>query len=628
LKYQVLLSSLIFIFILSISGTVAAANANNTTDIVSIATNGSMSDGYSSVPSISADGRYVAFTSYADNLVANNTNYNLNVYVRDTILNTTTLVSVSSTGEQGDSDSYTPSISSNGRYIAFSSDADNLVSNDINGYEDVFLRDTILNTTTLVSVSSTGEQGDSDSSQPSISANGNYIAYTSDADNLVPNDSNGYSDVFVYDQASNTTKIVSVSSTGEHGDSSSYQPSISGTGRYIAFCSFADNLVSNDTNGLYDVFVYDQNSGDTERVSLQNSGAEIDKNSRSPSISVDGNYVAFVVGNSIAPCIVMGGLKSPNTNINSEDNLNSDEYYNYQFIYVYDMITGTTNKVSVSSTGEDADTSSVSPSINADGSIIAFSSDADNLVPNDTNYCSDIFIHTDNNINSFSGSIIPSNVKSGDSVTLKAYSENATNITALLFNKTLNLSKQSDGRWSLNYIIPNVPDGNYSTILTATDIEGNLENLSLNLTVDNTPPTITGTLSPTLLKSGTLLTIEATSDSDTKSIVASIAGSENINMYQDTDGTWWLYYTLPTLPSNNYTTILTTTDNVGNQGTDSLNFAVDNTPPTVIATITPGTLQLIDGYLPIDNNTLTIKATSDPDTASIVVDNTYNMIQQ
>jgi Tol biopolymer transport system component len=683
LKYQVLLSILIFIFILTISGTVVAAN--NTTDLVSISSNGSMSDGYSLEPSISADGRYVAFTSYADNLVPNDTddiNGYADIFVHDKLLNITTKVSVSYIGGQANGDSFNPSISADGRYVAYNSYASNLVVNDINGCDDVFVRDMILNTTTLISkpnnieqgdgdsfnpsisadgryvaftstsdnlvvgdnngcsdifvfdqtlntikrisVSSTGEEGDSDSSEPSISGNGCSIAFNSNADNLVSNDNNGCSDIFVFDQTLNTIKRISVSSTGEEGDSDSSEPSISGDGQYIAFTSDADNLIVNDTNGFSDVFVYNQNSCTTERVSLQNTGEEIDEDSSNPSISSDGNYVAFVVGAPIRPGLISDALNSVNSNFNNINNVNTEEeYYNYHFIYVHDMITGITNKVSVSSTGEDADSSCDDPSINADGSIITFSSYADNLISNDSNYCSNIFVHTDNNINSFSGSIIPSNVKSGDSVNIKAYSENATSITALILNKTLNLTKQSNGGWSLNYIIPyNISDGIYSALLTATDTEGNLETLSLNFTLNNTPPVVSGTITPNIVKSEDEVEIDAYSDPNVASIWASICG-DNLKMNNNQDGTWTVFYYLPDLVDGNYPVILTATDKEGNHGTTSLNFTVNNDAPVISGYLTPNTVKTFDN--------ITITANSDPNTTTItalILNQIYNLTKQ
>src|SRR6266480_1144362 len=170
---------------------------------------------------------------------------------------TTELVSVSSTGQQGTDQSASPSISANGRFVAFESDAPNLVPGDTNGKRDVFVRDFTTNQTQRVSVSSAGVQGNKHSRHASISANGRFVAFASDAHNLVPNDTNGVTDVFVSDLKKHTIRRVTVSSAGTQANDASYGLAISGGGRFVAFDSFASNLVPGDTNHVPDVFVRD-----------------------------------------------------------------------------------------------------------------------------------------------------------------------------------------------------------------------------------------------------------------------------------------------------------------------------------------------------------------------------------
>jgi Tol biopolymer transport system component len=378
---KVILLSFAFIFLLAFCGSVAAAN--NTTICVSVAINGSESNGYSYDPSISSDGRYVAFSSYASNLVAGDIGHK-DVFVRDRLLNTTTLVSVSSTGEQGNGDSYEPSISADGRYVAFTSHATNLVTGDTNGVSDVFVRDLLLNITERVSVSSMGEQGNGDSSQPSISGDGRYVAFSSGearfsearfesfnterssnsqhAGNLVTGDNNGVDDIFVYDQTLNTIKRVSISTNGDEGDGYSSKPSISANGRYIAFTSSANNLVWGDNNHRDDVFVHDQISGITERVSVLSTGEEFNVDCGEPSISGDGRYVAFSLQD-IRPAGAPMGIDLP-----------PDYSYFISQVLVHDRISKTTRVVSISSTGDLGNGNSGGPSINADGTAVAFSS--------------------------------------------------------------------------------------------------------------------------------------------------------------------------------------------------------------------------------------------------------------
>ena len=142
------------------------------------------------------------------------------------------------------------SISADGRYVAFISDASNLVPGDTNGVTDIFVYDRQTGTIERVSVAADGTQGNGGSCQPSISADGRYVAFSSYASNLVPGDTNGISDVFVYDRQTDTIERVSVAADGTQGNSYSWQPaSISADGRYVAFSSFASNLVPGDTNG-------------------------------------------------------------------------------------------------------------------------------------------------------------------------------------------------------------------------------------------------------------------------------------------------------------------------------------------------------------------------------------------
>jgi archaellum component FlaF (FlaF/FlaG flagellin family) len=209
---------------------------------------------------------------------------------------TTVRVSVDSHGAQGNAASglYGVSVSADGRYVAFESVSDNLVPGDTNGVDDVFVRDRQSGQTERVSVDSSGVQGNGRSNFPSISADGRYVAFWSLADNLVSGDTNGAYDVFVHDRQSGQTERVSVDSSGAQANNSSFNPSISGDGRYVAFQSYADDLVPGDTNGFADVFVHDRQSHWTERVSVDSSGVQGDGHSYLPSISADGRHVAFL----------------------------------------------------------------------------------------------------------------------------------------------------------------------------------------------------------------------------------------------------------------------------------------------------------------------------------------------
>jgi Tol biopolymer transport system component len=348
------------------------ATSRGFTTRVSVATDGTEGNNWSLWPSMSADGRYVAFESLANNLVPGDTNRCYDVFVHDRLTGQTTRVSVASSGQEGNGGSYAPCISADGRSVTFLSSADNLVPGDTNGYDDVFVHDRLTGQTTRVSVASSGQQASEGSFAPRISADGRYVAFESDAPNLVAGDTNHRRDIFVHDCVTGQTTRVSVSSSGEQANADCYDPAISADGRYVAFWSRADNLVPGDTNLAYDVFVHDRLTGQTTRVSVATGGGQANDNSDSPSLSADGRYVAFV---------------------SHADNLVGGDTNHRRDIFVHDCATGQTTRVSVSSRGAQGNNDSWGPSISADGRYVTFTSYADNLVPGDTNGQSDVFVH-------------------------------------------------------------------------------------------------------------------------------------------------------------------------------------------------------------------------------------------
>ncbi len=342
-----------------------------TTTRISVDGVGAQGDGSSYSASISADGRYVAFASDAVNLVADDTNGIRDVFVRDTVAGTTTRLSVDGAGAQGNSTSYNPSISADGRYVAFYSNASNLVAGDTNGATDVFVRDTVAGTTTRISVDGAGAQANSGSSAASISADGRYVAFSSDATNLVVGDTNGNSDVFVRDTVVGTTTRLSVDGTGVQGNGYSSNPSISADGRYVAFSSNATNLVVGDTNGASDVFVRDTVAGTTTRLTIDGTGVQGNGYSYNPSISADGRYVA---------------LSSDATNLVVGDTNGASD------VFVRDTVAGTTTRLTIDGTGVQGNGYSYNPSISADGRYIGFYTLASNFTASDTNGTYDVFL--------------------------------------------------------------------------------------------------------------------------------------------------------------------------------------------------------------------------------------------
>ncbi len=360
------------------------------TELESVTADGSPANYDSQGGTISEDGRFIAFVSNATNNIAGYSGSEFQVYLRDRKTGKNYFVSGPLDGSLPSEDSNSPSISGSGRFVAFESFSTNLLQADTDDDPDIYVRDMVKNKLYLASVSSNGVKGDIDSFYPSISSDGRYVAFASVATNLVPGDTNKAVDIFVHDLMTGKTERVSVSSRGKQANAGSNFPVISGNGRYVGFISSADNLVPGDTNGLEDVFVHDRQTGKTERVSVSSSGKQqthgtmYDQGYAGISLSFDGRYVAFVSqatnfanGVSINTCHypIEQGVVEPCTNI-----------------YLHDRLTDRTSIVSVSRNNKSGNAPSVSPSISKDGQWIVFASDASNQVDGDTNGQSDIFV--------------------------------------------------------------------------------------------------------------------------------------------------------------------------------------------------------------------------------------------
>jgi hypothetical protein len=321
---------------------------------------------------LSANGRFVAFNSAASDLVANDTNGRLDAFVRDLETGGTFLASVNAAGtDSGNGSTLFPYLSPDGSLVGFRSAASDLVANDTNGSQDVFVRNIKTGVTTLVSVNSAGTaSSNGDSSVSTISANGRMVAFTSNGSDLAANDSNGaVSDIFVRDLQTGVTTLVSVTPGGDgSGNAQSSVPNISADGRFVAFNSRATNLVTlGDTNGTGDVFVRDLTAGKTSLVSVNKAGTAAGAgNSRVQSltaISADGNFIAFV---SEAP-----DLSDKDTNVANGD------------VFVRDVAAGVTRLASANAagTGSGDGFSGVNDvNLSADGRFVSFDSAASNLV--------------------------------------------------------------------------------------------------------------------------------------------------------------------------------------------------------------------------------------------------------
>ncbi len=332
--------------------------SRGTTRRVSVATGGAAGNENSVAPAVSGLGRYVTFGSAASNLVPNDHNDDFDVFIHDRRTGKTDRISVSASGAEANGRSIESDISRLGWHVAFASDASNLVSGDSNGKGDIFLRNRRTGSVARVSVSTGGQQANGNSFVPSLSSNGRYVAFASDATNLVPNDTNGLIDIFVHDTRLHRTSRVSVGPGGVQADGASSELEISGNGRFVTFASGATNLVPNDKNGIQDVFVHDRATGITSLVS--DVGVDGIRGSDDPSISDDGRYVAFSTTSDGPDFTLKVG------------------------IFVADRKTGARSLASVNDLGEEADGQSYLPSMAGGGRSLGFFSFASNLVPDDT----------------------------------------------------------------------------------------------------------------------------------------------------------------------------------------------------------------------------------------------------
>jgi Raf kinase inhibitor-like YbhB/YbcL family protein len=343
----------------------------STTTRVNLANSGSTAaDLGSYAPAMTGDGRYIVFESDATNLVAAASGGLRHVYRRDRTTSSTIRVSTSGGGVAGNSNNLSPVISSDGNLIAFSSTATNLAPSDSNVGSDIFLRNVTANTLSHISVSRTGGNADGESTEPHLSADGNLVVFESLATNLVSGDSNGASDIFLYNSASQNTSRISTSSSNVAGNGHSFSPRLSSGGRYVVFESEASNLVVGDTNNLADIFLKDRTTGQARMVSTSNLGVLADGASFDPSVTPDGRFVVF---------------RSEATNLvpNDENDLPD--------IFVKDLDTGVIRLISTASDGALGTSGSFSPSISDDGQYIVFSSAALFVTPDAGGY-DDVFL--------------------------------------------------------------------------------------------------------------------------------------------------------------------------------------------------------------------------------------------
>ena len=338
----------------------AAAIADGNIELVSIGFPGASAHGDSNEVAVSADGRYVVFASDAADLVLGDLNGFEDIFVRDMQTGTTMRISISSSGVEANGPSGRPNVSADGNLIVFESDARNLGSSpDLNNYTDVYRHDRSTGQTVRISTTTLSLDTDGASTDPVISADGAVIAFRSEATNLIGGDTNSAADVYVSDSTGITR--VSLTNLGAEGDGWSGQLfgiDLSGDGQLVLFASGATNLVAGDTNGWVDIFLRDRAAGTTERMTLSTTGAEGDKSSRSGTISNDGNLIAY---DSAATNMVPGDTND------------------FPDCFLFDRAAGTLVRISVAEDGTEGTSYSRMPFISADGSVVCFESLAPEL---------------------------------------------------------------------------------------------------------------------------------------------------------------------------------------------------------------------------------------------------------
>lgn len=347
----------------------ALAGEGATTRRVSVSPDGKPGNGGSFGCDVARNGAAVAFDSYARNLVPGDTNDEGDVFVGG-VSGAVERVSLTPGGDQSRATTEFPAISAGGRFVAFTSHTYDMGRRgNRNRRPTVFVHDRETGRTTRASDRSDGRRAFGSAYAPSISGSGRFVAFVSSAPDLaMRGDNNGVDDIFVHDRKTKKTNRVSLSPDLDDPNWDSSWPDISSSGRYVAYSSMASNLVRRDRNQSADVFVYDRVERRTRLASIAADGRRAGDYSWAPSISADGRYVAFTSYASLTPTDAAG-----------ED------------VYLRDLETGTTEHVSVGYRGPANGDSSL-PSISGDGRYVAFRSVADNLVPDDTNGVMDVFV--------------------------------------------------------------------------------------------------------------------------------------------------------------------------------------------------------------------------------------------
>lgn len=364
-------------------------------ELVSLSTEGGQANGDSTLARTSADGSLITFVSTASNLVPNDTNGLSDIFVYNRATGQMKRVSVSSTGQQANGTSSKPSLSGDGRFVAFHSAATNLVTGDTNGMFDVFVHDLQTGQTTRVSVDRFGKQGNGHSYHARLSDDGRYVAFESEAENLIPNDSSGAADIFVHDRQTQLIERVSIDSQGRQSNGANRNPDMSGDGNLIVWASDASNLVVGDTNNVRDIFLHDRTTHKTTRISVAEGNVQANDESDKPAISATGRHVVF---ESRARNLVL-----------NDSNGRRD-------IFMADRLYGTVVRSSTSTTQQQGNGASYVPDVSSTGRYTVFTSFATNLIDSDLNGVGDVFMNDRN----MAFRLLPATLVAGQEATIEA----------------------------------------------------------------------------------------------------------------------------------------------------------------------------------------------------------------
>ncbi|WP_455200627.1 PKD domain-containing protein [Kaarinaea lacus] len=566
---------------------------------VSIGINYTEANGGSTNPVISADGRYITFESFASNLVTNDSNNVIDIFVYDRVALTTLRASVNSAGQQATSHSFSPSISENGQFVAYYSLATNLVGSDTNRAIDVFVHDTVAGSTVRVSVDSNGNQGNMDSWQPRISANGQFVTFSSNASNLVQNDSNGIQDIFLHDRQTGAITLASIAPGGQPSNGRNSYSAVSGDGNFVVFESIATNLILNDNNGESDIFVYDKNLGTVSRVSQSTTGGDTDGPSYQPAISQNGRFISFF------------------TYASNLDVANSNQL---EDVYIYDQQNGTTELLTNTQDGQPSNNSTFNPSLNANGQFVVAFSLASNFVTPDTNNLDDVFLFDRGVLNNppVADAGNDTSVVLGQSVTLDgtgSFDPDGTPISLYQWQVVSTPENSALAGWTSSEAAPTfIPDMTGVFVLSLIVNDG-----LVSSSADEVFVTVTENLPP-------VARITADTTEGYAPLTVSFNGSESYDPESGPISWSWDFgdgsssaEMNPVHVYNNagtYITVLTVTDNLDNQGQAEIviNVLAVNQPPEIVnLTVSPTT-----GIAPLTTNLSIDVIDPDNDNLSIV----------